>query len=212
MEDQQDENRIFLDCLVYTPHPKPPYHNPLLVRNVEDIFSNEIFSKAFEFYDNLLNKTQTLKNMGIHLSQGYVSRFAVRDWGSNFDLQFELFKRIEGTDEFLFFQLVCNTGELSDNFTKKLYKLLCFKLNLLNSPDEDLVEEALEKVDDGKWKDWKIKEFEKAFGVFSYTLTNPQQESCVLKIEKDGSEKRVIIAYTVEENDREVFPAVLIEL
>jgi hypothetical protein len=65
----------------------------------------------------------------------------------------------------------------------------------------------------GKWKDWKIKEVEKFYSVFSYLLVDPQQESCVLRIYNlNGNEKRILLAYTIEEINIEVYPAALNEL
>jgi hypothetical protein len=211
-EKTSHKNRIMLDDLDYTPHPHHPYPNPLIVKTLDDLCNNKTFLDTFKHFDNIISGSKAFKDLGFQLSEGYVTRFSVRDWETNQDLQFEMFKRIQNTEQFIFVQFVCNTGSEIDSFKKSLYTLYCFKLCLKEQYDDYYIEQALAKVDSGKWSAWTISTFEKVYGVDDYLLTNPQQESCVLTIKNGVDEKRVAIAYSVEENDHEILPAVLIEL
>jgi hypothetical protein len=207
------KNRIIPNDIDLTPYPESQYPNPLIISTLDEFKTNELFKSTFHHFDDMITNSKAFKGENIELSPGYITRFATRDWKTNYDLQFELFKRILNTDQFIFFQFACNTGKQGEGFSKSLYTLYCFRLpEAPGKPQTHVIKEALAKVDHGKWKDYELAEVEKFYSLFDYVLTNPQQESCTMRIRKGDVEKHVVMAYTVEEDYNAICPACLLEL
>ena len=206
------DNLFQINDIQYTKQPDFPYPNPLVSKNLKEFYSNDLYQKTFEFAKEKIINSSVFKNLEIKLENPHISRFFIRDWKTNFDLLFETFFRIDTTDQFLFMEIHLNTNDNkyeNTNFNPKIYKILCFKLELIAHPDKEIegAEMVLKIVDKEKWADWKIKKIEKTFELFNYSLFDPKQVSVVLLIYKEFNVKRVIIAYSYEEEYDIPYPA-----
>lgn len=205
---------IYLDDVEYTKEPEFPYPNPLCHKDLDEFYSSTLFQHVFDFFQEMIVGSEVFKREGLKLESGSISRFFVRDWKTTYDLLFESFNRIQGTDEFLFLELYGNTGDNKFDFKKfapKIYRIYCFRMGLSDDPERELegAKKALESVDEGAWAAWKITKAEKLYEIFDYKLLDPQQESIVMIIEHSEQVKRVALAYSYEEETFTPYPAEL---
>ena len=207
---------ILIEDINYVEQGPFPYPNPMKFTESSEQ-SKEPFLSLFNYVEDKIVQSSTFQKMKIKLRKGIISSMTVREWEGSYDVRFESFNLIEGTNEFIFCEIHANTGckdLISGSFNPKIFKILCFKL--LKTEDElsNYPEEALHKVENGKWADWVVEEILENYKIFDYSFFNPEQDSVTLKIKdpKTNITKIVLIPFTIEEMNSEVYPAGLYEI
>jgi hypothetical protein len=206
---------IIIEDIEFQDQGEFPYPNPMSCVDLS-ILSTQPIKALFDYVQDKIINSPTFSKMNIKLRKGEVSSIGIRKWEDSQDVRFESFNLIEGSHEFVFCEIHANVGKeyKPELFKPKVFKIHCFRLQKTESYPSMTEEDALAKVDNEKWADWKVDEVLETFYVFSYSLNNPEQYSMTMKISKNDSEenKSVLIAFTYEECNFQVFPAALYEL